>query len=112
MKLRKIFSIAVVTLGLVALITASVGAAESWYYNVTVEAVGAFSNDDWNACWISLTNQDNPGAYTGVWFKLHTDFSKQMLATALTAKSAGAKVWALVDFDAPNSFAYAIMLAD
>ena len=111
MKLRKIFLIAVVTLGLVAFLGSSAGAVLQWNNNCEILAIGAFSNDDYGQYWVAITNLDNPGSYTGIWFQLHADYAKQMLATGLTAQTSGQKVWVYVDFDSPYSFIYGLMTA-
>lgn len=111
MKLKKMFLVALVTVGLVAFLGASAGAALQWNMNCEIVAIGAFSNDDYGQYWVALTNLDNPGSYTGIWFQLHPDYAKQMLATGLTALASGKIVWAYVDFDAPASFVYGLMTA-
>jgi len=111
MKPRRIFTIALVTLGLVAVLTTGALAQATWYWNVRIDAVGGFSDGSWNNCVVALTNMDNPTGYTTKWFLLHPDYSNQMLATALTAKANGDPVWANLDFDSEYSYVYGILLA-
>jgi hypothetical protein len=90
MKTRKMFLVMVAVFGMVALFAGSTHAAPPWY-TCTVIQVGP----GWGTNYIRMT--DDGGAFTDKWFRPRSDAVKEMLATALTAKSNGEKVYIYTD---------------
>jgi hypothetical protein len=90
MKTRKMLLVMAAVFSMVALFTVSAHAAPPWY-TCTIMQVGP----GWGTTYMMMT--DDGGAFTNKWFRPRSDAVKEMLATALTAKSNGEKVYIYTD---------------
>ncbi|MDY6838309.1 MAG: hypothetical protein SWH78_10070 [Thermodesulfobacteriota bacterium] len=107
MKTRKKLLVMAAVFGVVALCAAS---AHAGWNLATVTQAGP----GWGTTYLRLTQASHPGNQNGLftdkWFKPRTDSVKEMLATALTAKTNNEHVWFFSDFSGTYPYIKALYM--